>query len=445
MIHSAPPPIPEEMVDGSAIINIRWAALGGQTAALFIVFSIVGPSLGLMLSLAVVAVAALRNLQLHRRQKRSGQRWTNDRQARQHLIYDTLQLSLVLALTGGLVNPFAAFLLVPVTVSASVLSRRSTVGIAIIVVICVTLLTTIRLELPWGTPAVSLPLFYIGALWASLILATIFIAIYVSSTSEARRAMESALAQTQLSLEREQAMSALGELAAAAAHELGTPLSTITVIAKELANEVSPIDPLFEDSQLLLSESQRCRDILRKLSQRSSSLIETIDEDSPLYRLPVQSLLELAAEPHNSATVIIRIDAHPKDSTGPLDQPLVPRLPGLTQSLGNLIQNAVQFAKTSVAIAATWDQEQLTIRIDDDGPGFPPELLQRLGDVFVSTGPQTPTEQQRHSMGMGLFISKSLLTRSGANLRFENRHTEGQAEINGARVEITWLRSSLSQ
>ncbi|MDX2237999.1 MAG: ATP-binding protein, partial [Hyphomonadaceae bacterium] len=230
------------------------------------------------------------------------------------------------------------------------------------------------------------------------------------------------LSEAQAVLAREQRLSALGGLAAAAAHELGTPLATIHLVAKEMARGLAPESPLAEDVALLVSQSERCRAILKQLSIKPEA------DDAMTSRLPLQALLEEAAAPHRGLGAEVALTAH---GEGP--EPQVKRLPEILHGLGNLIENAVGFAKTRVDVEAQWSAAEIVVTIRDDGPGFPPDVLSRLGEPYVSErAPGDPGG----GLGLGFFIAATLLDRSGAAVTFRNR----TPPRTGAVVRIAWPR-----
>jgi two-component system, sensor histidine kinase RegB len=227
-----------------------------------------------------------------------------------------------------------------------------------------------------------------------------------------------------MALAREQRVSALGGLAAAAAHELGSPLSTIAVAAKELAREVPADSPYADDVRLLVSQSRRCSEILAQLSH----LPEEVDPATPFERLPLSALVELAALPHEKDDIEVDFRQHGDGGA----EPVVPRTPELLHGLGTLIQNAVQFASSRVAVETSWDAAEARVAILDDGPGFSPMVLAELGEPYVSS-----RSGGGGHMGLGVFIALSLLDHSGAAVAFDNR-PEG-----GARVVVRWDRAIL--
>lgn len=405
------------------LVLIRWVAIAGQAVTLLVVYYGYGFSLPLLPAFAVVFASVLLNvgITVYRRAKPR----LTERQAALFLAYDLLQLGLLLYLTGGLENPFSILILAPVTVAAMVLSLRPVIALAALAVALITILALSHMPLPWQTEPFEFPPELLLGLWTALVIATIFIGGYTWSVAEEARRLRDAVSATQLALAREQRVSAVGALAAAAAHELGSPLATIAVVAKELVRELPADSPHAEDARLLLSQSERCRDILAQLAQRPD------DESgaSPYTRLPISALVEASGELYGKPPVRLIFAATGAPAA---DEPLVRRSPEIMHGLSNLIQNAMQFARREVTVTTHWDKATVTVEIVDDGPGFPPHLLPRLGEPYLST-----RAGESNHMGLGIFIAQSLLERSGADLAFDNL-AEG-----GAHVVISWNRSNL--
>src|SRR5271169_1735930 len=404
------------------LILIRWVAIAGQASTILIVHYGLGFSLPLVPALAVVASSALLNLVLIVLRQWAARLGARD--AALYLGYDILQLAVLLYLTGGLQNPFAILILAPVTVAATILSRRSVIALSVLAVAAISVLALRHMPLPWRAEPLVFPPELVLGIWIALVLATVFIGAYTWSVAQGARRLRDAVAATQLALAREQRISAVGALAAAAAHELGSPLATIAVVAKELARDLPADSPHSEDAQLLLSQSERCRQILAELARHP-------DEEgaSPYTRLPISALVEAAAAPYRNQGIrlIIATAAEPAG-----EEPLVRRSPEIMHGLNNLVQNAVQFAGREISITIFWDPATVTVEIDDDGPGFPLHLLGRLGEPYLSTRAGVTDH-----MGLGIFIAQSLLERSGARLSFDNL-AEG-----GAHVAISWNRANL--
>jgi two-component system sensor histidine kinase RegB len=293
---------------------------------------------------------------------------------------------------------------------------------------CATLLLFVHQPLPWSRedPIEAPPLYMLG-IWLSILLALVYLGVYAWQIAEGARRLSDALAATELVLAREQHLSQLDGLAAAAAHELATPLSTIAVIAKELERALKPGDPHADDVRLLREQAQRCRDILSKLTELSS--------EHPFDRAPLSALIEEVVAPHRNFGV--EIDAVlPADRSA---EPIARRSPAMLYGLGNLVENAVDFARERVEIAARWSPKEITVTIADDGPGFAPEVIDRLGEPYVTTRGtrRLGATDEPTGLGLGFFIAKTLLERSGATLAFANR----KAPEHGAVVSVRWERA----
>jgi two-component system, sensor histidine kinase RegB len=404
------------------LVPIRWVAIAGQALTILIVHYGLGYRLPLLPALGVVGSSALLNVVLILLRQAAAR--LGERDAALCLGYDILQLAILLYLTGGLQNPFSILILAPVTVAATILSRRPVIALSILAVAAISTLALWHRPLPWRTEPLVFPPELILGIWIALVLATVFIGGYTWSVAQEARRLRDAVSATQLALAREQRVSAVGALAAAAAHELGSPLATIAVVAKELVRDLPDDSPHAEDAALLLSQSERCRRILAELAQHPEH-----DGGSPYTRLPISALVETAGAPHQEQGV--KLIFATAGQTGP-EEPLVRRSPEIMHGLNNLIQNAVQFARREVSVTTFWDKTTVTVEVADDGPGFPLHLLGRIGEPYISTRAGAADH-----MGLGIFIAQSLLERSGAVLVFDNL-PEG-----GAHVAISWNRANL--
>ncbi|MFQ5626085.1 MAG: ActS/PrrB/RegB family redox-sensitive histidine kinase [Methyloligellaceae bacterium] len=421
------------------IVRLRWIAVLGQAVTVAVMYFGLGFDLPLVECAAIITLSAALNIVL--RIRYSGRLLLKSNYASAMLAYDVLQLTALLYLTGGLQNPFALLIIAPVSVSASKQPVRHTLFLGLFAVICVTLLAVFHLPLPWYQgESLSLPLTYILGVWAALVSGAIFFALYAQRIAKEARQMSEALAATETVLLREQSMSALDGLAAAAAHELGTPLSTIAVVATELLRDLPPDSPQGDDLTLLKSQTEKCREILAKLSAGAD------EPDAIFSRMPISHLLEEAAEPYRAFDIEIEVEAGPAAAAGSdtehAREPVGSRNPGILYGLGNLIENAADFAETRVDIRANWDRDTVEITIGDDGPGISPAIRDRLGEPYVTTraaNEDGDANREEHGMGLGFFIAKTLLERSGARLEFANR----QAPAHGAQVKIIWPREMI--
>lgn len=409
------------------LILIRWIAVSGQLATVAMVHGWLGFALPLGPVLAAIGASVLLNLVAMA--QRGGRLRLADRDAALYLAYDMLQLTLLLYLTGGLSNPFSVLLLAPITVGAAILSGHSVVLLTGLNLFCLTVLALWHFPLPWAEPVpVVAPLLAFG-LWMSLSVSAVFIAAYVFRVAHEARRFADALAATQVALAREQRLSSLGALAAAAAHELGTPLGTIAVVAKELSRELPPEGEAAEDVQLLISQVTRCREILADLARKPEA-----DGGDPFERLPLTALIEAAGAPHRLGTIDFAVEAvRGADGDGKGGEvPVIRRSPEIIHGLGNFIQNAHQFAERRVVVQAGWDGAGVVVTVIDDGPGFPPHVLSRIGEPYISTR----AERGGH-MGLGIFIAQTLLEKTGASVSFTNNRG------GGARVVVRWERAIL--
>ena len=413
------------------LVGLRWLAVGGQTIGVLFVDIGLGYPLPLGECLALVALSVLLNLWLIFRYGAANR--PSPRIATALLAYDCLQLGGLLALTGGLENPFSLLLLAPVSVSATTLPQRSTFILAGLAIVIASFLSVLHMPLPWDPQRrIVFDRVYVIGIWVSLICGVVFIAAYTNRVAHEARQLADALAVTELALSRREQLSALDGLAAAAAHELGTPLSTIALAAKEMLTDVPP-GPLREDVELIISQSARCRTILAKLRNLGA------DDGDPFAEVSIGDLIAEVANPHAGAGKAIAITR--EDGGGP--EPVFTRNDGLLYGLGNLIENATHFARSTVRVHAAWDRHTIVVTIADDGPGFPPELLTRLGEPYLTTRArnlEAGAEGDGGGLGLGIFIAKTLLERTGARLAFENEADNGRA-----RVRITWPRREIDR
>lgn len=410
------------------IVMLRWLAILGQTATLAVAHW--GFGLRLPLAAAAAAIGILLVLNLFTAVLAAASRRLSEDEAMGSLLLDIFQLAALLALTGGINNPFALLILVPVTISATALAPRSAILLGVVAIGLVTAMTGVHLPLRDASGVVlHLPLIFQFGSWAAIVIGILFIGLFSHRVAAESRAMSRALLATQMALAREQKLTDLGGVVAAAAHELGTPLATITLVASELLDEVE--GEAAEDVRLIRDQADRCRDILRSMGRAGK-------DDRYLRAAPVEAVLREAAEPHatRGKTLVFTFDKGP--------QPVILRRPELVHGLRNLIQNAVDFAADRVEIHAGWTGEELRIAMRDDGPGYPLAVLTRIGEPFVRQRPfGAPEEGARgarpgyEGMGLGLFIAKTLLERTGARLRFSN------TSAGGAAVDLVWPRGRI--
>lgn len=413
----------------STMTNTRWLAMFGQIGAVAFVVLVLRFELPLVPCLVVISASALLNFGLARYYP-ANQRM-NPVGVFAVLLFDVAQLAGLLALTGGLTNPFCILLVVPVIISAAALPPRYTAMLGTATLAFTSALAFVHLPLPWYPDVkLEIPFVYVGGMWVAVVSAIVFTAFYVYRVAEEARILSDALAATELVLQREQHLSALDGLAAAAAHELGTPLATISLVVKEMGRQPIDSESLREDIALLRTQADRCREILARLGTLGAG------EETHMTRMALRTMVEEVVAPHREFGIAIstRLD---EQSGG---EPVCQRNPGIIYGLGNLVENAVDFAKGSVEITLAWTQDTVRIRILDDGPGFPQEVLERIGEPDL---PQVRNGSRPRNggggLGLGIFIAKTLLERSGATVRFSNAFSTGK----GADVVVEWPRSSM--
>jgi len=409
------------------LVGLRWLAVAGQTLTLIGVHWGLGFPLPIWSALGIVALTAITNIMLRARKPRVQR--LDERRAALILGFDIVQLALLLYLTGGLANPFSVLFLAPVLISATALSPRTTLILGILAVALATALGVHHHPLPWHPDAAYAPpqLFMLG-MWASVLVSVAFIGGYAFAVAKETRQLSDALSEAELVLAREQHLSALDGLAAAAAHELGTPLATIAIVVRELEREMPADAPYSDDIKLLREQSERCRSILRTLTSLDSG-------DAPFDRMPLSHLLDELVAPHRPLGTEIEVKLPEKRSA----EPVVARNPAILYGLGNIVENAVDFAAHAVTVAAEWDADEVEITVTDDGPGFAPEVINRIGEPYVTRRKRAGTADGPSGLGLGFFIAKTLLERSGASLALKNR----AAPQSGAIVRVRWPRAAL--
>lgn len=424
------------------LVTLRWFAALGQAVAAIVAAQVYQLDFQYGLVGIVIAFSILANLVSrynHPENKR-----LSEREATFWLFFDLLQLGLLLFLTGGLNNPFALLVLAPVTIAATVLQLRSTLFLGITAVCLITLIS--NFNMPLVTAAgfeLALPVLFQFGFWLALVIGVVFLAIYARQVTTEMHAMGEALLATQLALAREQKLTDLGGVVAAAAHELGTPLATIKLVSTELMEELENHPELLEDASLIRSQADRCRDILRSMGRAGK-------DDLHLRQAPLETVVREAAEPHLSRGKIVTFDISPVEGAYQT-QPVVKRRPEIIHGLRNLIQNAVDFSQSEVWIDMTWSDNAISVRISDDGSGFPQSVIGRIGDPYVRRRRHAEDGIRRpgyEGMGLGLFIAKTLLERSGAQLTFSNSRRHGHASwtgqaTGGAIIDVVWPREKM--
>ena len=425
------------------MILLRWFAITGQLTAITVAQQMYSLQLELGLCYLAVGGSVMGNLIaifVFPENKR-----LSETENFLMVMFDLLQLCFLLYLTGGLHNPFSLLVLGPVTVSAAVLTLRSTIILGSTAFLLVTGMVFYHLPLRTEMGFIlRIPDVFVFGQWTAISIAIVFISIYARRITTEMHAMSDALSATQMALARAQKLNDLGGVVAAAAHELGTPLATIKLTSSELIEELDDRPDLREDAQLIREQADRCRDILRSMGRAGK-------DDLHMRTAPLVEVIREAAEPHQNRGKDIVLEDGPGPGGDPV-QPNILRRPEVIHGLRNLVQNAVDFARATVWIEAMWTADTVSIRIIDDGRGFPAQLIGRIGDPFVRRRRSDAERRARpeyEGMGLGLFIAKTLLERSGAELSFANGTDPFLPlsipnERRGAIVEVIWPRAKIA-
>lgn len=414
------------------LIVLRWIAIFGQLTAITIAQRLFDLDLNIGLCFLAIGVSIIANLIavfVYPENKR-----LSEAEVAGTLLFDILQLTFLVFLTGGLNNPFAVLIIAPVAISAMALKPATTALIAGLSICLVALLSKVHVPLVTkGGEVMEIPQVFVFGFMAAIIIGVLFLSVYASRVTSEVNAMSEALTATQMALAREQKLTDLGGVVAAAAHELGTPLATIKLASSELIEELTDVE-LREDATLIRDQADRCRDILRSMGQAGK-------DDLHMRHAPFAAVIREAAEPHAHRGIALHYDVAAASIGKDLKQPIIARRPEIIHGVRNLVQNAVDFARENVWIDVTWDEKLLTLRIIDDGPGFSPTAMNRIGDPFVGRK-RRDGRQGYEGMGLGLFIAKTLLERSGAEMAFANgSEAQGSAgQRTGAVVEARWRR-----
>ena len=414
------------------LVLFRWAGIFGQTTTILVVAYFLKYDLPVVAPLATVGASVVFNLYLTFKYPFSKR--LSEKETAVHLVFDTLQLSILLYLTGGLHNPFSFFLPASVIVSATVLTLRTTAMLIGLTVVSAIMLIYVHLPFPMGKAAIhEFPHIYELAIWIALVMTMLFFAANVIRLAEDGRRITDALMETQMTLAREQRLYEVGGMAAAAAHELGTPLGTIALVAKELVHALPDDSPYKSDAALLHSQSERCREILQRLSLRS-----TAGSGDGIQKTAFSTLVKMAAKVILRDGIDIAIENGTLATQGSDAQEVVANVEPTTflsleivYGLRNLIENAVEFARSRVAVRVGWSDQEIGVEIVDDGPGFSRDVLDALGEPYVSS------RRDDRGLGLGVFIAKTLLERTGARLEFRN------LVAGGAVVRASWQRAKL--
>ncbi|PIB26688.1 two-component sensor histidine kinase [Amylibacter kogurei] len=441
-----------EWVRLRTLIILRWLAITGQTLAMIVAVFLL--DLSLNVGLCALAIGSSVLLNLISLFVLPANKRLSERETLLTLVFDLCQLVILLYLTGGINNPFALLILAPVTISATALSLRATIAIGTLAVLSITTITIAYVPLMTNSGEfVTLPDLFHWGNWTALVIGIVFLAAYARRVTMETFSMSQALAATQMALDREYKLSMLGGVVAAAAHEMGTPLATIKLVSSELQSELSDSPDMLEDMQLIHSQADRLSTILKDMGR-------TGKDDLHLKSAPVTSILREAAEPHEGrGKEIIYLSNGTIEQGNLFGVPLVQRHPEVIHGLRNLVQNAVDFAQSKVWVHTIWTENSIRILVGDDGKGYSAELIHRIGDPFLGSRSRKKQNAQKRpeyeGMGLGLFIAKTLLERSGAELTFSNARNETNntpetppnlalmKDAVGAIVTVRWARANI--
>jgi len=411
-------------LDKKTLVILRWIALVGQYLTISIVYFIFKFELPFFYCSLIIFVGVLTNLYLEFKFKKNQ---LNNFASTFCLFYDLLQLSLLLYLTGGITNPFAILLIVPAIVASTFLTLRSTINLSITTVIVLVVLTIYNLPLPhYGELHFHIPNTYLYALPIAIIITLIFLTYFgVRFGIESRKRTE-ALNKLELILAKEHELESIGLQAAAAAHSLGTPLSTITVVSRELEKEIGKNPKYAKDIDLLLSQTKRCSDILQNLSK------DQFKEDSFLSDIRIKELLnEIVRSYAEISEKKLSLLVEKNELNPQIDRTLE-----ITYGLRNFIGNAVKYSNSSVDISLESNNKITEVKVCDDGPGFSEDILNVLGEPYIRS--KNKIISSKSGLGLGTFIGKTLLERMRANVKFDKC-----PKTNGAMVTIKWQTKDL--
>ncbi len=406
-------------LDKSTLIILRYIAIIGQLFAINIVFFYLKLEFPLKASLVVVFIGLLTNVYLQFKVKGNQ---LKDTYASLFLLYDLFQLAILLYLTGGIFNPFSILLIIPTIVSSTFLSMGTTIILGFITSLILFTLTHYYLPLPGLlTENFNVPSFYKFGILISILIGLIFLSYFgIRFAGETKKRSE-ALNKLQEVIAKEYELESLGGQAAAAAHSLGTPLATIAVVAKELKKEIGDNKDISKDIDLLISQTKRCSEILKKISKKQ------IEEDIFLSSIKLEDLLEEIIESFKE-TSSKKIDLVSDDDNNKIN---IERTPEIIYGLRNFIGNAVKFSKSKVKINLESDSSKIEIKINDDGPGIPDDIIKKIGEPYIKS--KSLELNSNSGLGLGTFLGKTLLERQGASLSFRRNN-----DLGGALVIINW-------
>ena len=411
-------------LDKKTLVFLRWIAIFGQLFSINLVFFFLDLDFPVLMCHLVIFVGLISNIYLQFGIKAT---LLKDLYSSSFLLYDISQLGVLLFLTGGIFNPFAILLIVPTIVSSTFLSMGSTIILGSFTILLLFVLTFFKMPLPGMEEYVlSFPNYYVTGILISLIIGLLFLSYFGIRFAGETKKRSDALNKLQQILAKEYELESLGGQAAAAAHSLGTPLATITVVAKELRKEVGDNSNYTKDLDLLISQTKRCSEILKDISQKK------IISDEFLSSMSFEDLLEEIIKSFKESSDK-KIELNTEKDINKIE---IKRNPELVYGLRNFIGNAVKFANQSITISILSDNINLFILIEDDGPGFPEDIIKALGEPYIKS--RSKIYKNNAGLGLGTFLGKTLLERQSAVISFENN-----SSLNGAKVKIKWRVNDL--
>ena len=411
-------------LDKKTLVILRWIAIFGQLIAINLVYYYLDLNFPIFICHAIIFLGLITNIYLQFKIKTNQ---LKDIYSSLFLIYDLMQLSALLYLTGGISNPFSLLLIVPAIVSSTFLSAGTTIILGLVTTSSLFLLTNYYLPLPGMAEYVfSFPTFYKIGVLISIIVGLIFLSYFgIRFAGETKKRSE-ALSKLQQVIAKEYELESLGGQAAAAAHSLGTPLATISVVAKELRKEISEDSKYSKDLDLLISQTKRCGEILKQISQKQ------IIEDKFMSAVKLEELLiEILRSFMETSEKKIKLTNNDKYKID------IKRTPEIIYGLRNFIGNAVKFSNKIVEVELESNKNKICVKVNDDGPGFPEDVIKILGEPYIKS--KSKKINDKSGLGLGIFLGKTLLERQGAKLNFSN-----QSKSKGASVKIIWNPSELN-
>ena len=411
-------------LDKKTLVFLRWIAIIGQFVTISIVYFLLKFNFLFFYCCVIIFVGVVTNFYLQFQVKKNQ---LNNFTSTIFLFYDLLQLSVLLYLTGGITNPFTILLIIPAIVSSTFLTLRSTINLSIITIIILMLLTMDYQSLPHsGDLHFHVPDYYLYSIPTAIIIGLIFLTYFGARFGLESKKRTEALNKLELILAKEHELESIGLQAAAAAHSLGTPLSTITVVAKELDKEIGSNPKYSKDINLLLSQTKRCSDILKNLSQ------EQLKEDNFLSDIKIEDLLNQIVKSYvkiSEKKLSLIVDKNKLN-------PKIEKTLEITYGLRNFIGNAVKYSNTSVEIELESNDKITKVTVCDDGPGFSEDIIDVLGEPYIRS--KNLIISSKSGLGLGTFIGKTLLERMKANVKFSK-----SSKMKGALVSIEWQTSHL--